>query len=161
MKIRMQSRHLFTVTAVSGVLLLSLGVGLGQQSKKASEAQRQPHLFHIFTDAQGQSHIQEIKLVSNRRAEIPGAKMVFNGLPAPPQAVEWHHTPARQFAITVVGSLNVEAGDGTKAHLETGDMAFLEDLAGKGHRTFEEGASSVFIRVPDGFDVKAWAAGTK
>ncbi len=38
-------------------------------------------------------------------------------------------------------------------------MAFLEDTTGKGHKTLEEGAGSVFLRVPEDFDVKAWARG--
>ena len=46
-----------------------------------------------------------------------------------------------------------------KAHLRTGDMSFVEDVTGKGHRTLEKGAQSVFVRVPEGFDVKKWAAG--
>jgi len=49
--------------------------------------------------------------------------------------------------------------DGTRAHLRTGDMSFIEDVTGKGHRTFEEGSQSVFLRVPENFDVKKWAAG--
>ena len=57
------------------------------------------------------------------------------------------------------GAIDVEASDGTKAHLATGDMAFLEDTTGKGHKTIEEGASSVFLRVPADFDIKAWARG--
>ena len=68
-------------------------------------------------------------------------------------------TPARQFAITVFGQIDVEASDGTRAHLRTGDMSFIEDVTGKGHRTFEEGSQSVFLRVPENFDVKKWAAG--
>jgi len=78
---------------------------------------------------------------------------------APEGAALLHHAPARQFAITVSGKIDVEASDGTKAHLEVGDMAFLEDTTGKGHKTLEEGAGSVFLRVPEGFDIKTWARG--
>jgi hypothetical protein len=63
------------------------------------------------------------------------------------------------FSITVFGQIDVEASDGTRAHLRTGDMCFIEDVTGKGHRTFEEGSQSVFLRVPENFDVKKWAAG--
>jgi hypothetical protein len=38
-------------------------------------------------------------------------------------------------------------------------MSFVEDITGKGHRTLEKGSQSVFVRVPEGFDVKKWAAG--
>ena len=40
-------------------------------------------------------------------------------------------------------------------------MSFLEDVTGKGHRTFEEGSQSVFLRVPEDFDVKKWAKGNQ
>ena len=65
----------------------------------------------------------------------------------------------RQFAVTVYGEIDVEASDGTRAHLRTGDMSFIEDVTGKGHRTFETGSQSVFLQVPEGFDVKKWATG--
>jgi hypothetical protein len=98
-------------------------------------------------------------LANNRRAMIPGVTMNFSGLPAPEGAALLHHAPARQFAVTVSGRIDVEASDGAKAHLEVGDMAFLEDTAGKGHKTLEEGAGSIFLRVPDNFDIQAWARG--
>ncbi len=153
----MKSRTILTIAAVTGLVALAAGIGLSQQ--KAGVPAPQPHLFHIWTDAKGDTHLEEIKLSNNRRAMIPGVTMNFSGLPAGPGAVQLHHAPARQFAITVSGKLDVIASDGTKAHLDTGDMAFLEDTAGKGHQTFEEGAGSVFLRVPDGFDIKAWARG--
>jgi len=67
--------------------------------------------------------------------------------------------PRNRLAITEYGQIDVETGDGTKAHLRTGDISFLEDLTGKGHRTIEKGFHRVFVRVPDGFDVKELAAG--
>jgi hypothetical protein len=83
----------------------------------------------------------------------------FSGLPAGEGAVKLHNAPARQLAVTVAGKIDVEASDGTKVHLDTGDMAFLEDTTGKGHSTHEAGASSLFLRVPDNFDIKTWAKG--
>jgi hypothetical protein len=38
-------------------------------------------------------------------------------------------------------------------------MSFVEDVSGKGHSTMEKNSQSVFVRVPEGFDVKKWAAG--
>jgi len=56
----------------------------------------------------------------------------------------------------IYSKIDVEASDGTKAHLDVGDTALLEDTIGKGHKTLAEGAGSVFLRVPD---VKTWARG--
>jgi hypothetical protein len=145
------------ITGLSGLLALA-GIALSQE-KKAPVPPPQPHLFHLWTDAQGDTHLEEIKLANNRRPMVPGVTINFSGLPGRGGPALLHNAPARQFAITVSGAIDVEASDGTKAHLATGDMAFLEDTTGKGHRTLEEGASSVFLRVPDNFDIKAWARG--
>jgi hypothetical protein len=138
-------------------LLLASGIAISQQKKAVPPPQ--PHLFHIWTDTKGDTHLEELKLANNRRAMIPGVTINFSGLPAGPNAAQLHHSPAHQFAVTVSGKIDVEASDGTKAHLDVGDMAFLEDTPGKGHKPLEEGAGSVFLRVPDDFDVKAWARG--
>ncbi len=145
------------IVALAGLLIAS-GIAISQQ-KKTPVLPPQPHLFHIWTDAKGDTHLEELKLANNRRAMIPGVTINFSGLPAPEGAAQLHHSPAHQFAVTVSGKIDVEASDGTKAHLDVGDMAFLEDTTGKGHKTLEEGAGSVFLRVPDDFDVKAWARG--
>jgi hypothetical protein len=152
----MKLNRTLTFVGLSALLALATGIALSQ---KKPVPPPQPHLFHIWSDAQGDTHLEEIKLANNKRAMIPGATLNFSGLPAGAGAVQLHHAPAHQFAITVSGKLDVEASDGTKAHLDVGDMAFLEDTVGKGHKTFEEGAGSVFVRVPDSFDVKAWARG--
>jgi len=145
--------------AVAVTALTALATAGFLVAQKKGVAPPQPHLFHIWSDSNGDTHLEEIKLANNRRPMIQGVMMNFSGLPAPAGAPLLHHTPARQFAVTVSGKIDVEVSDGTKAHLDVGDMAFLEDTAGKGHKTMEEGASSIFLRVPDGFDIKAWARG--
>jgi hypothetical protein len=59
------------------------------------------------------------------------------------------------------GKIDVEASDGSRAHLDVRDMAFLDDATGKGHKTFEEGGASVFLRLPEQFDGDGWARGNK
>jgi hypothetical protein len=145
-----------TRIAAFAALLTASSLAISQQKKVPPP---QPHLFHIWTDAKGDTHLEELKLANNRRAMIPGVTINFSGLPAGEGAAQLHHAPTRQFAITVSGKIDVEASDGTRAHLAVGDMAFLEDTTGKGHKTLEEGAGSVFLRVPDDFDVKVWARG--
>lgn len=119
----------------------------------------QPHLFHCWTDASGESHIKEIKLANNKRAPIPGITMNFSGTPVGNGVPAFHKVGQRQFAVTVSGKIDVEASDGSKAHLDVGDLFFLEDTTGKGHKTFEEGAASIFLRVPEDFNIETWARG--
>jgi len=149
-------RNIKTIAGLASLLVLGMGIAVSQ---KKPVPPPQPHLFHIWSDAKGDTHLEEIRLANNRRAMIPGVTMNFSGLPAGEGAAQLHHAPAHQFAVTVSGKIDVEASDGTKAHLDVGDMAFLEDTTGKGHKTLEEGAGSVFLRVPDNFDVKQWAKG--
>ena len=79
------------------------------------------------------------------RSMIPGIVMNFSGVVTAPGGPRG-------------GEIDVEASDGTRAHLRTGDMSVIEDVTGTGHRTFETGSQSVFLQVPEGFDVKKWAA---
>jgi hypothetical protein len=153
----MKLRSIPMIAGLSGLLVLAAGIAVSQERKPVPPPQ--PHLFHLWTDAQGDTHLEEIKLANNRRPMVPGVTINFSGLPGRGGPPLLHNAPARQFAITVSGAIDVEASDGTKAHLATGDMAFLEDTTGKGHKTIEEGASSVFLRVPADFDIKAWARG--
>ncbi len=149
------NRQLIGLGITSALLVTGMAFS---QTKKAIPSP-QPHLFHLWTDAKGDTHLEELKLANNRRAAIPGVTLNFSGLPAGERAALLHNAPARQFAVTVSGQIDVEASDGTRAHLNVGDMAFLEDTTGKGHKTLEEGAGSIFLRVPDNFDIKAWARG--
>ena len=143
-----------------GALLLLGATAILSQTRQS--AQDGPRLYRIWSDAQGETHLEEINLATKGRPTIPGLTMNFPGVTGPGEpgrGAQLHNTGTRQFAITVFGQIDVEASDGTRAHLRTGDMSFIEDVAGKGHRTFEEGSQSVFLRVPENFDVKKWSAG--
>ena len=141
-------------------LLIAASLLMSQQKRPAPDG---PRLYRVWSDAQGETHLEEINIATKGRSTIPGIVMNFSGVvtaPGGPRGGEQlHNTRVRQFAVTVYGEIDVEASDGTRAHLRTGDMSFIEDVTGKGHRTFETGSQSVFLQVPEGFDVKKWAAG--
>ncbi len=138
------------------VLLLASGTLVSQQRRSAPEG---PRLYRVWSDTKGDTHLEEIDISTKGRILVPGVVMNFSGNTPPTGGENLHNTGARQFAITVYGQIDVETSDGSKAHLRTGDMSFVEDVTGKGHRTIEKGSQSVFLRVPEGFDVKKWAAG--
>jgi hypothetical protein len=155
----MKLRHAW-VAGLAGLLFLAAGIVVGQQKKAAGVPMPPPHLFRIWSDAKGDTHIEEIKLAANRHAMIPGATVDFHltGPANPAEAGQLHHAPGKEFAITVTGTIDVEAADGTKARIGPGDIAFLDDTTGKGHKAVVEG-SSISLRVADNFDVRAWARG--
>jgi len=144
---------------LSALLLVGSGVVMSQQQA----AVEGPRLYRVWSDAKGDTHLEEVNIATKGRVTIPGIVLNFSGVvtgPGGPRGGEQlHNTSVRQFAITVFGAIDVETSDGTRAHLRTGDMSFIEDVTGKGHRTFETGSQSVFLRVPEDFDVKKWAAG--
>jgi len=49
-------------------------------------------------------------------------------------AFAWHTAPARQFVITLSGTLDFETRAGEHFMLHPGDILFAEDTAGGGHR---------------------------
>jgi quercetin dioxygenase-like cupin family protein len=49
-------------------------------------------------------------------------------------AFAWHTAPARQFVITLSGTLDFETRSGEHFMLHPGDILFAEDTAGGGHR---------------------------
>lgn len=116
-----------------------------------------PKLFHVFTDAKGETHLEVITVA-------PTASMLpLTGLRAisyQPNKVDWHHAPAPQFAINLTGFLQVEVSDGTKHKIGPGDLVFLEDTTGKGHVTrLLSPVTALFIVPAPGFDIHKWAAG--
>lgn len=148
------------MVGLGGLLVLATGIAVSQQRNAAGAPVPLPHLFRIWSDAGGDTHIEEIKLANNRAATIPGSTVDFHlfGPLVPETAATLHHAPAREFAVTISGTIDLEAADGTKIHMGPGDIAFLDDTSGKGHKALVKGAS-VSMRVPDNFDVKAWARG--
>ncbi len=72
--------------------------------------------------------------------------------------MDFHNAPQRQFVINLSGILEIETGDGTKRRLGPGEILFAEDVTGQGHISRGVGGprQSLFILVPDGFDITRW-----
>ena len=65
---------------------------------------------------------------------------------------DWHPTPRRQFFVYLGGGAGVEASDGEVRHFRTGDVLFVEDTTGKGHRSWtetDEDTLNVVVQLPD------------
>ena len=86
----------------------------------------------IYTGADGRSHFEE----------LDGTNIFFNPRPAtsiffkndrPAHILDWHPAPRRQYVITLSGSVDIRAGDGTVKTFGPGDVLLAEDLTGQGH----------------------------
>jgi hypothetical protein len=65
---------------------------------------------------------------------------------------EWHPTPRRQLLLFLAGEVEAEVGDGERRRFGTGSAVLLEDLSGKGHRSWTVGdvdALAVAVQFPD------------
>jgi len=136
-----------------------------KQTEQTIQTDGHSQVLWIYSDEQGNSHLEELAIATEPTGNAREAKPI----PATgalireyqPQFVrDWHTAPSRQFAITIVGALDIEVSGGVRRHIHKGELVFLEDTKGKGHITRMEGpVVNFFIQVPDNFDVLSWSRG--
>lgn len=131
---------------------------------EAAEPDRGKRILRIYSDADGNSHLQELPIATKpgktRRTEMAAATGLMYADYTASSVEDWHRTPGRQFSISMSGEIEVEVSDGKKHAIHAGDIVFLEDLQGKGHITrILSPVTNIFIRVPDSFDVVKWSRG--
>jgi hypothetical protein len=112
--------------------------------------------MHVWSDEAGVSHAQIVPIAAGVKP-VALTRMLIR--PETSGFVDWHRAPAKIFAITLTGELEVEVTDGTKLKLPKSGVAFLEDLTGKGHITRAKHAVNMFLVPPADFDLRAWARG--
>ena len=125
----------------------------------------QTQVIRIYADEKGDAHLEELTLSTKAGKGIRTAQGVpIRGMYIreymPNAFVDWHTVPVRQFAITILGELEVEVFNGVRRRISTGELVFLEDTKGKGHITrLKDRVTNLFLPVTDDFDVIAWARG--
>ena len=95
----------------------------------------------IWTASDGNSNFEEglIDLSQGQRGDILNRKVLGSHLHfafAETKAggkFEWHDAPARQFVITLDGTLDFETKRGQHFTIRPGDILLAEDTAGSGH----------------------------
>lgn len=150
----MDRRELF---AMGGAAALLAGAkALAQEGQAPIEAR----VIRVYATPDGESHIEDL-VIADDAGPAPITRMtagVYRGSGA--TAPDWHTAPRRQFAINMIGALEVEITNGTRRKIGAGDLVFLEDTTGKGHVTRAlEPITNLFLHVPDDFDVVSWSRG--
>lgn len=153
----MERRELLSL---GGIAAIAGALGAAGAEEPASGKR----ILRIYSDADGNSHIQELPIATKpgktRRTELAAATGLLYADYTASSVEDWHRTPARQFSISMSGEIEVEVSDGKKHAIHSGDIVFLEDLQGKGHITrILSPVTNIFIRVPDSFDVIKWSRG--
>lgn len=87
--------------------------------------------IHLFTGADGRSHVQRKELTLG--APLLTGSAHFEETAAG-SSLEWHRAPCEQFVITLSGTLEFVTRDGETFTLRPGDILLASDTTGTGHR---------------------------
>lgn len=124
------------------------------------------NVVRVYTGEDGQSHFEDLEVplevvtaygAMSRR--VPLSHVVFRET-QPSYDLDYHNAPARQFVVTLRGSVEITCGDGTRRLMGPGSILFAEDTDGQGHRSrdVESPRESLFLPVAEGFDTSPWRA---
>jgi uncharacterized cupin superfamily protein len=86
---------------------------------------------HLFTGADGRSHVEHIELPLGAVTLVKKAHFEET---AAGSSRDWHTAPCEQFVITLSGTLEFSTRDGEKFTLRPGDILLASDTSGTGHR---------------------------
>ena len=91
-------------------------------------------IYRVFSDADGESHIEDLNL-----EEHPELGALINVSEVRVQEFDgsrhrdFNPLPERRLIIHLSGEVETGASDGAKRVLRAGDIRLMEDVAGKGH----------------------------
>ncbi len=99
-------------------------------------------ITEAFTDAHG-------SVVFHRSSALPAQSIMLAEMPEG-MMMDWHRPSRRQLAIILSGTAEVEASDGTKRLLTTGQILLADDVGSRGHRTRTVGGPVrvLFVHLP-------------
>lgn len=123
-------------------------------------------ITRIYTGEDSQSHFEDLEIplkpaqFGTMSALVPASGVIFRETPAEGY-LDFHPAPRRQFVITLIGQVELECGDGSRRRLGAGDILLADDTRGQGHisREIQAPRRSIFIPVPEAFDISGWRVG--
>ncbi|MEW6145866.1 MAG: hypothetical protein AB1598_12700 [Thermodesulfobacteriota bacterium] len=98
-------------------------------------------ITRVYSDPSGESHFGEIEIGLRDKGSIgrlserfPVKSMIFRENDSD-YDYDWHNAPERQYIVLLDGEIEIEVGDGERRIFRGGDVIFVEDVDGRGHRT--------------------------
>jgi uncharacterized cupin superfamily protein len=98
-------------------------------------------ITRVYSDPSGESHFGEIEISLSDKGPIgrlserfPVKSIIFRENDAG-YDYDWHNAPERQYIMLLDGEIEIEVGDGERRIFRGGDVIFVEDVEGRGHRT--------------------------
>ncbi len=109
-------------------------------------ATERPTYVRVYTDAEGETHFEDVRLPREQResptgtvdavtAPIAVEGLVFRLVISEASDTEPHNAPRRLFIVQIDGRVEVEVSDGEKRVFGPGSVLLVEDTIGKGHIT--------------------------
>lgn len=112
-----------------------------------NDAVTHPVIIRVFSDADGETHFDEIRLSGESRQSAVSTAIAWVSASVPVRGMVWrrvekdhptttpHVTPARQLIVLLSGTAEIEVSTGERRTVMPGQIVLGEDLTGKGHIT--------------------------
>jgi uncharacterized cupin superfamily protein len=98
-------------------------------------------ITRVYSDGNGDSHFGEIEIslgdsgpIGRLSERLPVNSIIFRENDAG-YDYDWHNAPEKQYIVLLDGEIEIEVSDGEKRIFRSGDVIFVEDVEGRGHRT--------------------------
>ncbi|MCJ8291668.1 MAG: hypothetical protein HRT58_04915 [Crocinitomicaceae bacterium] len=108
----------------------------------------------IYTDSDGQSNFEVCPILMEEKSEIgffstpkTNVKSLRFQNVYPHQEWEFHSADSKAYITILEGTLELEVSNGKKKNFTVGDVIFLEDQSGQGHKlkTFEHAVCGMVV----------------
>jgi hypothetical protein len=124
-------------------------------------------ITRFFTGEDGRTHFEDLDIptlpargrgLRSDPFEVTG--MLLRESNADAHFLELHPAPRRQLILCLSGTVEIEAGDGTRRRFGPGDIYLADDLTGEGHshREIEGPIKHAWVFLPPEFDLSAWGS---
>ncbi len=114
-------------------------------------------ITRIYSDANGDSHfddsdipLKEVGSVGRLSKVLPANGVVFREV-EPSYDWNFHTAPQKQYIVLLDGEIEIETSLGEKRIFKAGEVLFVLDITGKGHKTRNLQRikrKSIFITLP-------------
>ncbi len=121
------------------------------------------NIVRVYTGEDGEAHVEDLEVPMDEAGKgFASQLMELKGVIF--RTSDWkgsspfHNARWRHFCVPLVGSFELECGDGTKRLIGPGTIMLGEDVTGRGHASIEVDTPRVtlFLPVPDDFDTSTW-----
>lgn len=111
------------------------------QKVKRKELKRKFTYTRIYSDRDGETHLQTVEVDLKNRGQIGWISESFEVLTIAFRENDadynwgFHKAPRKQFIIILDGSIEIQTSTGSRRLIKAGQVLSVEDTQGKGHKT--------------------------